>query len=71
MYFSQLINILDDMTWIEIHDEKSSTDKVRLLNLPFGEFRRLHDRKVKRAFPYLTEDGDSVLRIILKGETND
>lgn len=71
MYFSQLINILDDMTFIEIQDRKTSTNEVRLLDLPFGEFRRLHDRKVQRAFPYLTEDGKSVLKIILKGESND
>lgn len=71
MYFSQFINILDDMTWIEIQDVKSSTNEIRLCDLPFGEFRRLHDRKVKRTFPYVTEDGKCVLKIILKGESND
>ncbi len=71
MYFSQLINMLDDMTLIEIQDGKFSTNKIRLLDLPFGEFRRFHDRKVKRTFPYVTEDGICVLKIILKGENND
>lgn len=63
MYFSQLINMLDDTVWIEIQDEKFPKNGIRLLEL--------HDRKVKRTFPYATEDGKSVLKIILEGENND
>ena len=71
MYFRQLINILDDTTWIQIQDVKHSANQIRLCDLPFGEFRRLHDRKVKRTFQYLTEDMRCVLKIILEGENND
>lgn len=62
MYFSQLINTLDDTVWIEILDEEFSKNGIRLLEL--------HDRKVKRTFPYTTEDGKSVLKIILEGKNN-
>lgn len=62
MYFSQLINTLDDTVWIEILDEEFPKNGIRLLEL--------HDRKVKRAFPYTTEDGKSVLKIILEGKNN-
>lgn len=71
MYFSQFINILDDTTWIKIQDVKSSTNVICLCDLPFGEFRRLHDRKVKRTSLYLTKDVRCVLKIILDGENND
>lgn len=71
MYFSQFINILDNMTWIEIEDVKSSTNKICLCDLLFSEFRRLQDRKVKRTFPYVTEDGECVLKIILEGKNNE
>lgn len=63
MRFSQLINTLDDTVWIEILDEEFSKNGVRLLEL--------HDRKVKRTFPYITKDGKSVLKIILEGKNNE
>lgn len=63
MYFSQLINTLDDTVWIEILDEEFSKNGVRLLEL--------HDRKVKRIFSYITKDGKSVLKIILEGKNNE
>lgn len=63
MCFSQLINTLDDTVRIEILDEEFSKNGVRLLEL--------HDRKVKRAFSYITKDGKSVLKIILEGKNNE
>lgn len=63
MCFSQLINTLDDTVRIEILDEEFSKSGVRLL--------KLHDRKVKRAFSYITKDGKSVLKIILEGKNNE
>lgn len=63
MCFSQLINTLDDTVRIEILDEEFSKNGVRLL--------KLHDRKVKRTFSYITKDGKSVLKIILEGKNNE